>query len=219
MEKYYAISPYVYCANNPLKYIDPIGEISVWPLSGPALDYDFQVYDNYQKGSSGYNAWVGNVNFVSVGLSAVNPTDKLKVLKTVVVEAVKAAAENTTIKGRLQLNTEVKDVVTKVAVNTAVDVGLGKLAKAGSMEGVQNAKKEVPVANKQVKTAERQANRSPNSTKKAKNVNTAQSNTQAARNKHVRTQILNSSVRQAPNATQEAAKVTTNRIQKDEEKR
>lgn len=60
---------------------------------------------------------------------------------------------------------------------------------------------------------------SPNSTKKAENVNTANSNVQTARNKEVATKMLNSTVGQAPNAVQQVAKTITDRIQKDEERR
>jgi RHS repeat-associated protein len=217
-EEYPGISPYVYCANNPVNMNDPDGEFPVWAIAGAVLDYGFQVYDNYQKGSVGYDAWIGDVNFVSVGLSAVNPTGKFKVLKTATVEVVKAATENTSLNDGLQINTDVNDVATKATVNTAVDVGVGKLIDAGSTKALQNANKEVSATNKQLKTAERQAQRSPNSTKKAESVNIAKSNLQTARNKEVTTKMLNSTVGQAPNAVQQAVKTTTDRIQKDEEK-
>lgn len=93
---------------------------------------------------------------------------------------------------------------------------MGKVTDAGSTKAVQNANKEASAANKQLKTAERRAERSPNSIKKAEAVNAAQSNAQGARNKQVGTQMLNSTVGQAPNATQQAAKTTTNRLLKDE---
>lgn len=74
-------------------------------------------------------------------------------------------------------------------------------------------------ANKQLRTAKRQAERSPNSIKKAENVNNAQSNAQAVRNKEVGTKMLNSTVGQSPNAMQQTAKTATDRLlkNKDEE--
>lgn len=83
---------------------------------------------------------------------------------------------------------------------------------------MQTRGREVATANQKLKTAERQAQRSPNSTKKAENVNNAQSNVQSARNKQVRTQMLNSTVGKAPNATQQGATTITNKALKDEEK-
>lgn len=86
----------MYVYDNPVTHSDPDGRFPLWAVVGAALDYGLQVYDNYQTGSSGYDAWVGDVNFVSVGLSAVNPSGKFKVLKTIAVEGVKAATENST---------------------------------------------------------------------------------------------------------------------------
>ena len=86
-EKYYEMSPYVYCANDPVKNVDSDGRW-FW-AAGTAIDYGFQVCNNYSSGKSGYDAWVGDVNFVSVGLSAINPVGKLKIAKTLAVEAVK----------------------------------------------------------------------------------------------------------------------------------
>jgi hypothetical protein len=175
------------------------------------------VYDNYKSGKSGYDAWVGDVDFLDVGLSAVNPTGKFKVAKTLLVEGTKALV-NITANEQVEVNTNVEEVVTNTLVNTVVDVGVGKVTGAGSKKAVQNANKEVSTANQKLKTAERQAQRSPNSTKKAENVKNAESNLQLARNKQVCTKMLNSTVGKTPNATQQGASIITNRALKDEEK-
>ncbi len=190
-------------------------EFPVWAIVGAAVDYGFQVYDNYKNGSSGYDAWVGDVNFVSVGASAINPTGKFKVVKTIAVEGIKAATEKTTFNDGLRIDKDIEAVAKKTAVNSAVSVAAGKLTDAGSKKAIQNANKEVSTANKQLKSAERQAQRSPNSTKKAGNVNTAQTNAQAVRNKQVRTQMLNSTVGKAPEATKQIMSTTSSRIQKN----
>lgn len=129
------------------------------------------------------------------------------------------AAINISANNGVEVKTDVAKVATDAVVNTAVSVGTGKITDAGSTKSVQNANKEVSAANKQLKTAERQAERSPNSTKKAENVSNAQSNAQAARNKQVRTQMLNSTVGKAPNATQQAATTATEKIRKENEER
>ena len=92
-EKMSAWSPYAYRFNNPIKYVDEEGEFPWAALIGPAIDYGLQVYDNYQKGKDGYNAWVGNVDFASVALSAINPTGKFKIVGTLLAEGTKATVK------------------------------------------------------------------------------------------------------------------------------
>lgn len=205
--------------NDPIKHKDPDGRFPVWAFVGAALDYGLQVYDNYQQsGQLGYNELVGNVNFISVGLSTLNPSGKFKVLKTLAVEGLKAATENSTVNDGVQINSDVADVAAKTVLNTAIDAGTGKITEAGSSQAVKNAEKEVASANKQLKNAERKAERYPNSSKKADKVEAAQSSAQSARNKQVRTKMLNSTVGSSPDATQQAVKTTTDRLQKDEKK-
>jgi RHS repeat-associated protein len=216
-DKYPNLTPYAYCANNPVILVDPDGRFPFWAVVGAVVEYGSQVYDNYKSGKSGYDAWVGDVDFLDVGLSAVNPTGKFKVAKTLLVEGTKALV-NITANEQVEVNTNVEEVVTNTLVITVVDVGVGKVTGAGSKKAVQNANKEVSTANQKLKTAERQAQRSPNSTKKAENVKNAESNLQLARNKQVCTKMLNSTVGKTPNATQQGASIITNRALKDEEK-
>jgi len=214
-----SVTPYGYVLNDPIKHKDPDGRFPVWAVVGAALDYGLQVYDNYQQsGQLGYDELVGNVNFLSVGLSTINPSGKFKVLKTLAVEGLKAATENSTVNDGLQFNTDAVDVATKSVLNTVIDAGTGKITEAGSSQSVRSAEKEVASANKQLKNAERKAERSPNSAKKAEKFEAAQSNAQSARNNQVRTKILNSTVGSSPDATQQAVKTTTDRLQKDEKK-
>jgi RHS repeat-associated protein len=213
-----SVTPYGYVFNDPIKHYDPDGRFPVWAVVGAALDYGFQVYDNYQNGSSGYNAWVGDVNFLSVGLSTINPSGKFMVLKTLTVEGLKASTENSTVNDGVQFNSDAMDVATKTVLNTAIDIGIGKITEAGSSQAVKNSEKEVSSANKQLKNAERKAERSPNSTKKAEKVETAKSDVQVSRNNQVRTEMLNSTVGSSPQATQQAVKTTSDRLQKDEKK-
>lgn len=197
--------------------VDPDGRFPFWAVLGAGIDYGFQVYDNYQRGMSGYDAWVGNVDFVSVGLSAVNPTGKFKVLKTVAVEIANAAIKYKP-NDKLGIKNDIIEVVTEAAWNTGIAIGAGKLIDAGSTRALQKANKGISNANQQLRKAEKKALRSPNSPKKAKEVSNAHLNVQLARNKQVRTQMLNSTIGKAPNASQKVIDITTNRLLKDDEK-
>uniref|UniRef100_A0AB33J0G4 DUF6443 domain-containing protein n=1 Tax=Prevotella sp. GTC17254 TaxID=3236794 RepID=A0AB33J0G4_9BACT len=216
-EKTFPVSGYTYCLNNPVNSVDPDGRFPFWAVLGAGIDYGFQVYDNYQSGKSGYDAWIGNVDFVSVGLSAVNPTGKFKVLKTVAVEIANAAIKYKP-NDKLGIKNDIIEVATEAAWNTGIAIGAGKLMDAGSTRALQKANKGISNANQQLRKAEEKALRSPNSPKKAKEVSNARLNVQQARNKQVRTQMLNSTVGKAPNASQKVVDITTNRLLKDDEK-
>ena len=193
-EKYYEVSPYIYCANDPVKNVDSDGRW-FWAAAGAAIDYGFQVYDNYRSGKSGYDAWVGNVNFVSVGLSAINPTGKLKIAKTFIVEATKETISYTANKG-FKIENDVKTIATNALISTTVSVGAGKLTESSSNKALENANKEMRTANQNVRTAQNRVDRRPNSDSKRIQLETAKFDAQKARIKQVGTQMLNSTIGQ-----------------------
>ena len=213
-------TPYNYCLWNPVVLHDPDGEFPVWivwAIVGAGLDYGFQVYDNYQDGKSGYDAWWGDVNLASVGLSAVNPTGKFKIVGTLVVEGLKAAIEYKPNKG-VSVNTNVDEVAERTIVNSTVNLSAGKVAKSGSKEAVQKANKNVATTQKKLNTAERQAQKHPQSKKKAENVKSAKADVQTARKKQVGTKMLNATVGRVPKEAVErgSTAVTDRALKKDE---
>ena len=193
-EKYYEVSPYIYCANDPVKNVDSDGRW-FWAAAGAAIDYGFQVYDNYRSGKSGYDAWVGNVNFVSVGLSAINPTGKLKIAKTFIVEATKETISYTANEG-LGIKDDLKTIATNALISTTVSVGAGKLTESSSNKALENANKEMRTANQNVRTAQNRVDRRPNSESKRIQLETAKFDAQKTRIKQVGTQMLNSTIGQ-----------------------
>jgi RHS repeat-associated protein len=73
-EDYYPLSPYAYCGNNPVISIDTDGEffwVIVAVVVYAVVDYGVQVYNNYRQGKSGYEAWIGNIDFFDVALSGI----------------------------------------------------------------------------------------------------------------------------------------------------
>ena len=69
-EKYYEVSPYVYCLNDPVKLVDPDGKIPfIAGLLGGAIDYMFQVASNRFEGKS-WSESLTDIDVKSVVISA-----------------------------------------------------------------------------------------------------------------------------------------------------
>ncbi|MEY8720861.1 RHS repeat-associated core domain-containing protein [Bacteroides stercorirosoris] len=69
-EKFYVVSPYVYCLNDPVKHVDPDGKIPfIAGLLGGAIDYMFQVASNRFEGKS-WSESLTDIDVKSVVISA-----------------------------------------------------------------------------------------------------------------------------------------------------
>ena len=192
-EKYYHLSPYAYCANNPVNAIDIEGKW-VWPLVNAAIDYGFQVYDNYNTGMGSYDALFGNVNFARVGMSAV-PLGKIKTVGTLMIEAAKTAISWSPNDG-IVIENDVQTIAEESIKNTAIDKGVGKLVDKSSANSLKQAKQDTRSANKAVNTAENKARHKPKSTKRQASVDSAKKRLQQARENEVRTEMLHFTVGQ-----------------------
>ncbi len=80
-DKYPNLTPYAYCANNPVILVDPDGRFPFWAVIGAVVEYGSQVYDNYKSGKSGYDAWVGDIDFLDVGAGKVTGAGSKKAVQ------------------------------------------------------------------------------------------------------------------------------------------
>ncbi len=78
-EKYFWMTPYAYCANNPVKYVDPDGDELIGALIGAAVKATMEItsqtisngFTNLNNGKGFFNNWGKNIDWVDVGISAV----------------------------------------------------------------------------------------------------------------------------------------------------
>lgn len=148
---------------------------------------------NYHQGKSGYDAWVGDVNFVSVGLSTLNPAGKFKLAGTILVEGAKETIKYIPNKG-FEIESNGERILTNTFVNTVVSVGGNKLVESSSDNALSNVNKEMRNVNQNVKKAQNKVNRNPNSEKAKERLDNANSEANQARAKQVATKMLNSTI-------------------------
>ena len=96
-EKMNAWSPYAYCFNNPMKFVDEEGKIPliiplVKGLIGAAIDATTQVSISMLTGNS-FSEAVGNIDMVSVGKSFVTSALQMKIVAEIALEVVDAAVD------------------------------------------------------------------------------------------------------------------------------
>ena len=172
VENLYELTPYNAFLNDPIRYSDPDGDIPpqlIAGLIGGIWEYGSQVYDNYQNGDTGFDAWVGNVDFADVTTEAVvtgatlglNKVPGANGLVTVGTEFLKEAVD---IKGNgdvdvvgISDNKKVLDVLDNTAKKSIVAATTGKIGKAilkpvkkQAAKALKNSKTEKLVANKRL---------------------------------------------------------------------
>ena len=159
-EKYYSMTPYNYCANNPVMFVDPEGRavnFIVGAIAGAALDYGTQVVTNIICGHS-LGESLTNVNGKSILISAgagaagvgiVSKVKQLsnlgKTLKTItIISSESGIGAITSVASQLSSDGTVSfDEVAFDTALSAVSVGIGarvKIAKQSSTEYRQAAK-------------------------------------------------------------------------------
>ena len=196
-EKYYGITPYVYCAGDPVNWVDKNGDAINIPiaLAGAAIDYGFQVYGNYKKGYSGRDMWYGEVIFFEVGLSAVNPLKKIGLARTAMInfslnltkETISVTPNNGVI-----LEKDKRDIVTNAAINTIIDVGVEEISFV-TKKAAKEAERKASDAAWNAKHTRNISENRPSSTVRAMKAEKAAIVAQQAREEDVATKIVSQS--------------------------
>lgn len=137
-EKYYDVSPYSYCLNNPISNVDPDGRFPFFlvPLAkgaiGAAADVTAQVMVGMANGQ-GFGEAVSNIDYTSVGASFVtsaivapgmSTAAKITTATTITIDAMVDVSSNEGVKVVGQDKT-----FTKAAIDAAVSVVPGKILK------------------------------------------------------------------------------------------
>lgn len=140
-ERYYSVSPYVYCGDNPILMTDSGGEFPlvaniVGAVAGAAVEYVSQVVYNVIDGNLSLTAFTKDIDVLDIGLAAAEGfltsgtsivrRTAAKVAVSVGTEALSNALDmNTGSNGTLQVN-EVGDIVGATVIGVAAgSVSLG----------------------------------------------------------------------------------------------
>lgn len=156
------MSPYQYAWGDPVSLTDPDGKCPWCAAISTSIEYGSQVYSNYQSGHTGYDAWVGKVDFVDVaveGTLGLIPGGKLVTAGKLVGGEVVKSSLDVTIDGEVSYvgdGTEGKDlasVAKDAGLNTVISAVGGKLndglAKGFGDDALKNAKSGLTAARKQ----------------------------------------------------------------------
>ena len=139
-EKYYNITPYNYCSDNPVNTTDPDGRGPIiGAIIGGAVELGTQLIENYDTEKSIMDNLSGNVNWTNVGIAAgegalTSGASALKGLGAkITVSAVSSAAKEVSnqVKNGAKSYKDInfQEVGKKTITGAAITGGAGKIAK------------------------------------------------------------------------------------------
>ena len=194
-EMVFNYTPFSFCKNNGIISVDLNGKFPWVIVAGVAIDYGMQVYSNCQEGQSTYDAWLGNINLVSLAISAVPGGG---VAKTIIKETARASISFNINDMKFKVNTDIKEVAKEAVINTAIDVVSTSIVKSSSPEKGAVLKKESNNAVVDLRKAQQKLDRKPNSVVKKENVDIAQSKVDYSRKQDAFQSIFSNTIGQAP---------------------
>lgn len=191
----YDYTPFSFCKNNGIMSVDLNGKFPWVIVAGVAIDYGMQVYSNCQEGQSTYDAWLGNINLVSLAISAVPGGG---VAKTIIKETARASISFNINDMKFKVNTDIKEVAKEAVINTAIDVASTSIVKSSSPEKGAVLKKESNNAVVDLRKAQQKLDRKPNSVVKKENVDIAQSKVDYSRKQDAFQSMFSNTIGQVP---------------------
>ncbi|MDD2982852.1 MAG: hypothetical protein PHQ74_05640 [Crocinitomicaceae bacterium] len=171
--------------NNPILYNDPEGDCPWCAI----FDYAWQVTANLIDGKSGYDAFIGDVDFVSVGVSLIPGGKGLMKAVKVIGAGVSLAYEYTpNEKGRVKSKNE---IITGALTGVASKRIAKKIEKASSDKVYNKMKMQTQKQAKKVNNLEAKLKKKPQNTNINKKLDVAKSKLVTARKREVGAGMMN----------------------------
>jgi len=178
-------SPYNGMGNNPIVYNDPDGDCPWCAL----IDYAWQVGSNLIEGKSAYDAFIGDVDFVSVAVSAI-PGGKGIMKGTKLIGEGYTLITNTTLNKGVEVKSK-KEIILGGTSKYISSKAVTQLKKVSSDKMVKKVTSKMQKLSKKVNNQEAKLKRKPNHEGTKKKIDVLGSKLDETRKQEVAVKTLN----------------------------